>query len=82
LSIIKNNYHKSDSYFTEAYLFEMLNNYANDCSGFTLYISKDVEEKIKEILSENNADADISNLKGMQMNHDQYVKCYNPDGYI
>ena len=79
---MRNHYHKSDSYFTEAYIFEMLNTYANDCSGFTLYINKDIEEKIKEILAENNPDPDVNNLKGMEINHDQYVNFFNPDGYI
>jgi hypothetical protein len=72
LNIMKNHYQKNDSFFNEASIFEMLNNYVNDCSGFNLYISREVEEKIKEII-ENNPDPDINNLKGMDITHDQYV---------
>jgi hypothetical protein len=81
LNIIRNYYYKNDAIVTEAIITEMMNNYINESSGFTLFISMEIEDKIKDILVEIQ-DADVNNLKGIEINAYKYVILINLGGNL
>ena len=70
LEVMHKLYYKSDKYYTENNITDMITSFLNECSGLTLYFNKEIEDKITNSVPNI---TDINNIKTAGLSSDEWV---------